>query len=430
MLLQAKYTSAGHENNETDRPSAMRLVIPSPSILQRIGEKERPSMGFAFWFSAVVLLVDAALLIEVIIGARKIGYLRDVPAQLPANPPKVSIIVSALNEADTIAPALQSLLALDYPDLEFIAIDDRSTDATPAILDRMAAHDPRVRVLHISELPPGWLGKNHALHRGAELASGDYLLFTDADVIFDRSTIARAVTYCERHRVDHLTMMFRFIVNESLLGMLIAAVLVGSMSLFKPWKVASSNKYFMGIGAFNLVRTEAYRAVGGHSAIALEVIDDMMLGKLLKENGCRQQFLHGMGLISLEWYRSAGDMMRGMEKNAFAGLDYNVGKLIAVTLAMLMFRIWPWLALLATAGATRWLNAATILIGLIVYADVIRRNGWRYRSLLYAPLIAIVELWMWWRAYALIVLRGGIVWRGTHYSLDALRRARRKGACY
>jgi glycosyltransferase involved in cell wall biosynthesis len=384
-------------------------------------------MGFAFWFSTAVLLLDATLLIEVVVGARKIGYLRDTPATLLANPPKVSIIVSALNEADTIEPALQSLLALDYPNLDIIAINDRSTDATPAILDRIASHDARVQVLHIHELPPGWLGKNHALHRGAEIARGDYLLFTDADVVFDKSTIARAMAYCERHRVDHLTMMFRFIVNESLLGMLIISMLIGSMSLFKPWKVATSKKHFIGIGAFNMVRADAYRAAGGHAAIPLEVIDDVMLGKLLKNSGCRQHFLLGTGSISLEWYRSAGDMIRGMEKNTFAGLDYSVGNLIAVTLAVLTLRIWPWLALLTAAGATRWVNAMTILLGLIVYVYMIRRHGLRYRVLLYAPFIAFVELWMWWRAYVLIIRRGGIVWRGTHYALDVLKRAHRQG---
>jgi glycosyltransferase involved in cell wall biosynthesis len=382
-------------------------------------------MHFTFWISLVVLVLVCAMLLEVIIGARKIGELRGMRPDLPADPPTVSIIVSALNEAGTIEPALRSLLALDYPKLEIIAIDDRSSDATPAILDRIAASDPRLRVLHIRELASGWLGKNHALHRGAHIASGDYLLFTDADVVHDKTTIMRAVAYCERHRVDHLAMLFDFIVKDGLLGMLIASVGIGFLSLYKPWKVASSAKRFVGIGAFNLVRADAYRRTGGHAAIPLAVIDDMMLGKLLKNAGCRQHVLHGKGLLRLEWYDSAGAMIRGMEKNSFAGLDYSIGKLIVVTLAILLLRVWPWIALFMTTGTTRWINAATVLAGLAAYADIIRRNGWHYRSLIYAPFISLVELWMWWRACVLAILRGGIVWRGTHYALDALKRAHR-----
>ncbi|NIP78703.1 MAG: glycosyltransferase, partial [Gemmatimonadetes bacterium] len=104
--------------------------------------------------------------------------------ELPPGPgPRVTVVVAARDEAGHIAPTVHSLLAQDYPDLEVVAVDDRSTDGTGRILDRLAARQPRLRVLHIDTLPPDWLGKNHALHRGAELASGELLLFTDADVV-------------------------------------------------------------------------------------------------------------------------------------------------------------------------------------------------------------------------------------------------------
>src|SRR5207248_653474 len=126
-------------------------------------------------------------------GLGKIGWLSDQPLMPSGDAPRVSIVISALNEADTIEPALRSVLALDYPDLEVVVVDDRSTDATPEILDRLCCEHPALKVVHVRELPPGWLGKNHALQHGASLASGEYILFTDADVMFGPSAVSRAV---------------------------------------------------------------------------------------------------------------------------------------------------------------------------------------------------------------------------------------------
>src|SRR6478672_8890623 len=226
------------------------------------------------WLSAMVCVISCVVLFDVARGARKIKQLKDTLPVLVVQPPRVSVIVSALNEADTIEPALRSLLALQYPALEIIAINDRSTDATPAILNRLSVEFPHLRVLHIDTLPAGWLGKNHALSRGAAVAGGGYLLFTDADVVFDPSAITRAVAYCEQHRVDHLTLLFDLVVKTQLLRMLVLSFSVNFMARFKPWKVGTSTKYFLGAGGFNLVRAAAYRAVGGHASIPLAVLDD------------------------------------------------------------------------------------------------------------------------------------------------------------
>ncbi len=376
----------------------------------------------AFWLSLAVLIVTAIVLIDVALGARKIGQLAGILPVLVPDPPKVSVIVPALNEEGTIEPALRSLLALQYPRLEIIAINDRSGDATPAILDRMALEYPQLRVLHITELPAGWLGKNHALSRGAAIAGGDYLLFTDADVVFEPTALTRAVNYCQQHGVDHLTLLFDVVVKTQLLRMLVLSFSVNFMARFKPWKVATSPKHFLGAGGFNLVRADAYRAMGGHSAIPLAVLDDMMLGKRIKAAGYRQQVLFGRELVGVEWYRSTSEMINGMQKNIFAAFDFQLGQLIAVTAAMLLLRVWPWIGLIITEGATRWINAATVSISLLLFAGMLHIAGWGYRCLIFAPFVSLLELAIWWRGSLTALLRGGIEWRGTRYALDELRR--------
>jgi glycosyltransferase involved in cell wall biosynthesis len=381
-------------------------------------------MSLVFWLSAAVFLVVAYTSIELACGARRIGALKDVPPAAAQGAPAVSVIVAALDEADTIEPALRSLLSVDYPDLDIIAVNDRSTDATGSILDRLCGAHPRMRVLHLDSLPAGWLGKNHALHRGALLARGEYLLFTDADVIFDAGAIGRAVSYCERHRVDHLTLLFDVVARPLLLRMLMISFAINFMARFKPWKVNDSPRHFLGAGGFNMVRRKAYVEIGGHAAIPLAVLDDMVLGKRIKSKGYRQHVLQGQGMVRVEWYRNAGDMARGMRKNIFAAFDYRIANLAAATLLILALRVWPWAALFVTDGATRAVNAATVLVGLALCADLLRASGWGYRCMVFAPIVSLAELAIWWRGCVVVLLRGAIEWRGTRYPLEELRRNR------
>jgi glycosyltransferase involved in cell wall biosynthesis len=346
-----------------------------------------------------------------------------VPLPSGGAQPRVSLIVSALNEAATIAPALQSLLAIDYPDLEIIVINDRSTDATPAIIGQVAAGAPRMRVVHVKELPAGWLGKNHALYQGAAIASGDYLLFTDADAVFAPSAVSRAVAYCNAHAVDHLTLFFDLQARSSLLRLLVISFGAGFMARFKPWKVATSPRHFVGVGGFNLLRRSAYEGIGGHAAMPLAVLDDMELGRRIKTGGYTQHALSGVDMVAIEWYRSTPDLVRGLEKNAFSGFDYRLLTLVAVTLLMLATRVWPWIALLLTRGPVWWLNLGAVGATLALYADLLHARKWSMRCLVFAPVVPLIEIATWWRACLLAMYRGGIAWRGTHYRLSELKRA-------
>jgi len=381
-----------------------------------------------WWLSLGVFGVVFYSFVKLHFGLKQVRQLSEIGDEIPPDAPKVSIVFSALNEGATIEPALRSLMALDYPRLELIAIDDRSTDDTGAILDRLAEEDPRLHVIHITELPAGWLGKNHALQRGAEAAGGDYLLFTDADVIFEPRALRRAVAYCEAHRLDHLVVMAEFLTDDPLLASLLLNFLSFGFAMHPMWKLRQSTDVYLGMGAFNMVRAASYRQTGGHVPLRLEVVDDIMLGKQMKDHGLRQDGLLGLKTVSLVWYRDAGELMRGLEKNSFAMVDYSLLRLVAATVAVVLARYWPIAGLFVTSGAAWWLNLGSVVANLLIHVDLVRITRFGPRCFwwwLFTPAIMMAIIW---RGVILTLRRGGVNWRGTAYALEDLKRARLGGA--
>ena len=374
-----------------------------------------------FLLALATLIAHVATAIQVLLGTRSIRVLRELPP-LAGPLPKVSIIIPARNEERNLEEALRSILALDYDNLEIDVVDDRSTDHTGEILDRMAATDPRLRIVHVRELLPGWLGKNHALWLGAGKATGEFLLFTDADVVMAPSTLRRAVGAMVADRLDHLTAAPEIERPSALFEMFIGAFSLFFTLFVKPWRVKDpESPSHVGVGAFNLVRASAYRAAGGHQAIAMRPDDDLKLGKLLKKNGFRQEFVFGQGALRVEWYASVRELIQGLMKNAFSGVDYRIWVVVVSTVMQLGTLVWPFLALFLTAGATRWLNLASVLVLLILcwinapLAGVRRWHGIGF------PIATLLFVYILWRAMLLTLWRDGIDWRGTHYPLASLK---------
>lgn len=382
-------------------------------------------MSFLFWSGAALLALWIAMGVELARGSRRLRFLRDVKAELPPAPPRVSVIAAARNEARHLREALGSLLALDYPDLEFIVVDDRSEDGTGAILEELAGEDGRLRVLHVDALPPGWLGKNHALWSGSRVATGDLLLFTDADIVMDSSALARAVALLEGEGLDHLAVS-----PEVRMPGLLLEIFGASFGLFfslfaRPWKARDPRSAaHIGIGAFNLVRAEAYRRVGGHETIRLRPDDDLKLGKILKKGGFRQDLAYGTGLLRVEWYASVGEAVRGLEKNAFSGTDYSIPRTLGGIAFILAGCVWPCVALFAAGGSARWLYAAVVAGIALLFADGARVTGSRRICALGFPVGAALFAFILLRTMALNLARGGIEWRGTFYPLSELRKNR------
>lgn len=352
-------------------------------------------------------------------GLRQLPQLGDQPAAGPT--PALTVIVPALNEADTIEPALRTLLASNYPNLEIIAVNDRSTDQTGPILDSLAQEDARLRIIHIASLPPGWLGKSYALHLGARQAQGDFLLFTDADIRFSPDALQQAVAYAVTNELDHLTVLPDLQAKAPLLQMLLLQFLVGFLLFFQPWRVRHDARRYVGVGAFNLVRKTLYERVGGHRAVAMTPLDDTLLGKQLKRAGARADALLGSQAVMVDWYPSTAAMIRGLGKNGFAAFDYRLSRLLTGSLLIGLGALWPVAGLFFGTWLGKTASAGALLLGAAMLHQLIRQADWPNWILLLAPIGTLVSLYIFWRSALLALTRGSVEWRGTRYPLDDLK---------
>lgn len=376
-----------------------------------------------FWLALGCLAVQLVMLGMLAAGARS---LRDFSA--PSRPsgrrwPAVTIVVAARDEAAGIETAMRSLLALDYSVLEVIAVDDRSSDGTGEILDRLAAVDQRLKVRHVQGLPAGWLGKNHALALGAREARGELILFTDADVEFAPQALRTAVAILEEERLDHLALAPRLRLPGALLAACVAYFGRQFYVFLRPWRAREpSSPAYIGVGAFNLLRASAYRAVGGHERIALRPDDDVKLGKLVKLAGLRQDLRHAPDALCVTWYSTVRELVSGLEKNVLAGLDYHGALGLAGLAALLAVEGAPWLVL-AAGDPQGFLPAlAAILVEVCTLSAILREARSAKLAALLAPAAALVVVYACARSILLTYARGGIVWRGTFYPLAELRR--------
>lgn len=374
-----------------------------------------------FDLGVVTLLFVTAIFVELSIGNRKVRWL-DTIAPATGSLPRISLIVAGCNEERNVEKAMRSLLAQDYPNLELIAVDDRSTDSTGAILDRIASQEQRLKVIHIRELPKGWLGKCNALYVGSQKATGDWLIFADADIVMDSTTLSRAMGHVLKNGFDHLAIAPKIVMDGFLVNCFVTFFGVAFTSYFKPWKARDpkSNKY-MGIGAFNMVRAEVYQKVSGHKPIAMRPDDDMMFGKLVKMNGFRQEVVFGGELMHVEWYSSYRELVGGLMKNAFSGTDYRVWMVAAATVVHATLSLWPFAALFLTSGIVWWLNFAIVMVLLAGAMDCAKFFGSAAWRGIFYPIGCLLFLYIVWRATFLTLWNDGIHWRGTHYSLKELK---------
>ncbi len=373
-----------------------------------------------------LFIIMAWLTLEIILGSRRLGTLGDSGPTAATDAPLVSIIVPACNEAKTITPALATLLAQKYANLEIVVVNDRSTDGTGEILHQMQQRHPGLIILDIHELPAGWLGKHHALHCGAAVAKGDILLFTDADIHMEPTTVARAINHLEQAALDHLCLIFKNKAKGWLLNSLILDAGSGLFGLFKPWLASNPrSKRFMGVGAFNMVRRQTYAVVGGHDAIKNHPIDDLMLGKIIKEAGLRQECLSGYDFVTVEWYHSTRAMIDGLMKNIFALANFNTALALAGAFGLGLLTILPQWGVLFAHGQARLFFALTVALRLAFFSQAARYGGlspWLAPAALLTPYITIYTIL---KATFTTLKNNGITWRGSYYPLDELRRKNR-----
>ena len=351
--------------------------------------------------------------------------LRRCPANEPDVWPDVAIIFAAKDEEREIEAAVRSMLQIEYPNLKYTAVNDRSTDRTGEILEQLAFEDPRLQVVHIDELPEGWLGKNHALHQAAQATNSDYLLFTDADVSFDSECVKRSVAYSEHHHVDHLAMFPKVPMPSLILNAFVIFFFKTFVVYYRAWRVANSrSKAFLGIGAFNMVRNSVFRELNGMERIRMEVVDDLMLGKLIKHSGFNQHVLVAREDISVPWYASIREMVVGLDKNTYAGVNYNPIILLTMLTAMTAAFLWPFVAVFLFPGTLRLLLLAICMLLILSSAWMALRMRLNPAAALLIPVIIGVFNFTIARAGIIFYVRGGIKWRDTLYTKDQLKRGR------
>jgi hypothetical protein len=352
-----------------------------------------------------------------------VPYLAQTPPVADADAPSISLIFAARDEAEKLGDALATMLAQDYPRYEVIAVNDRSQDATSEIMHEFARANPRLKVIDIAELPAGWLGKPYALTQGAQQANGEWLVFTDADVHFAPDVLRRAVRMAVERKWDHLALFSGFDLTGFWEITTITFFCVGFIFGNEPWNAANprSGRY-IGIGAFQMLRRPVYDAIGGYGALAMEVIEDMKVGKLVKRGGFRSGLGIAMESVRLRWYSGAGNIVRGLTKNMFAAIGFSLPLAVGSIALTLMMSVAPFAGVIFANGWARVFAGIAALTALAFHAGV----AWRAKvSPWYAlthPLGASLFAYIIARSAVVTLARGGIVWRGTFYQIEELRR--------
>jgi hypothetical protein len=377
-------------------------------------------------WTAVFGLIALAWVVQAVrltLGARRIPRLAAIPPAPDAACPPVSILFTARDEAGKLPRALSTLLALDYPRFHMVAVNDRSTDATPEILEDFARRDSRLTVLHVRELPPGWLGKPHGLSVAAAAARGDWLVFTDADVHFASDVLRRAAALMTARGWDHLTLL----VGTEMVGfwerVAVSYFALGFLMFTEAWQVERpESKRYVGVGAFQMLSRACYQAIGTHRRLAMEVVDDVKLGKLVKRGGFRSGVATAETLVRVRWQEGIGNIIRGTTKNFFAGTGYSLAAVLAQLAGILVLSVLPFAALPWLEGPPRLLAAVAVLIASSLHgvAAYMQRASPLYG--LTHPLGALILGYMLARSTAVTLWRGGVEWRGTFYPLEDLRR--------
>ena len=373
----------------------------------------------------LIFLASVTKLLEALRARRLVRSLLDEALQVGASSglPNLSVVVPARNEERKLEEALRTVLGHDYPGLEVILVDDRSTDGTGRTMERLAAGCGNTTVVHVEELPAGWLGKNNAINVGAESASGDWLLFTDADILFHPTTFRRAIVHAEEWGLDHLTLVPELRLSGYWLRGLVAFFYTAFLVHRGYYKAnLPSSETGVGIGAFNLIRREAYEKVGGYKALAQRPDDDLTLGDRVKKLGLRQELALGHGLVAVEWYASLGEFFRGVEKNSYAALGYSVSKVAFYAVEIPALTAWPFAAAFLSSGATAALYAGSAATQVATFAVCNRfLRGRVFLLALGYPVCALLFSYALVRSALLALARGGIYWRGTFYPLSLLK---------
>jgi chlorobactene glucosyltransferase len=348
----------------------------------------------------------------------------------PQNAPLVSICIPARNEENNIRSCVEAALAQDYPNIEVIVLDDRSTDATLTQLQKIAAHDLRLILVHGSDLPDGWAGKPHALYQASAVARGEWLCFVDADTFLRPEAISSCYVKAFETEADLFTVMTEQVLGSFWEKVVMPLVMTALSVGFSPRKVNDpSRRDAVANGQFILIKRTVYDAIGGHEKVKDQIVEDKALSELVKSNGHRLVIADGMQVVRTRMYTSLPTMWEGWTKNIYLGLRDHVAMLFLGAfgaslglIAALFLPIWPLLGWFwyANGGGPMALAVsieALLVWGYLIYfraliAHKMNISPWyALTTPLGAGIFAAMMLTSAWK----VISGQGVTWRGRTY---------------
>ena len=357
-------------------------------------------------------------------------------------PPRVCILVPAKDEGERIRDCIESCLAQDYANLDVVAINDRSEDNTGAVMDDMAARNPRLKVLHNRTAPPpGWTGKNNALHQGVQhpaARAAEWLLFVDSDVVLEPDALSASMAVVLRKKFDLLSLLPRLESHSTWEGLLVPLAASAASSMYL---VPLTNNHLMpnqafANGQFLMISRPAYEALGGHEAVRAKYCEDVEIARILKPRGWKPRVAWGSEFCSVRMYSSLASIFKGWGRIFYAGRNGSPWRVLAAVAFVLLCCFSGYLALLwglyrlarpatlfgfwhvpAFGAGPAWVIASLVHLALLMVflGTAYKWSGNPRRNAFAFPVAGSMLLAIFFKALKMCVTRK-VEWRGTHYA--------------
>jgi chlorobactene glucosyltransferase len=333
------------------------------------------------------------------------------------------VLVPARNEKGTIGPCVRSLMAQEYEDYEVIVLDDHSDDGTATALAGLREEYPDLAVIAGAPLPSGWVGKSWACHQLAGHASGEWLLFTDADTWHHPRSLAAAMGFAERTGAR----FFSGVPHQRMKGLWEGVMIPMMIFLYfaylpNTWIMKRRDPQFCAAnGQLLCVEREAYDKIGGHEAVRSQLVEDIWLGRAAKRAGIRTALASAIETVECRPYSSFGGIVAGFSKNLFPGFDYSIVGLTFFLITTLLLYVAPLIfAIVAAANGWYtvelfWLPLAQLLLASAMRGMLALRFGMDLRQLFYHPLSALLVAAIAVNSARCAFSRRGTAWKGRSY---------------
>ena len=334
--------------------------------------------------------------------------------------PYLSVCIPARNEERDIKNCLESLLNQDCPAFEVIVVDDNSSDTTASIISSMKPQYSNLVLISGKSLAPGWLGKPYALYQAFQVSRGDYLLFTDADLVYQRYALKTAMNKVIDEKLDLLTLMPASIFG-SFWERAIQPVIFGFIAALTNFRKVNSpaSQSAMGFGAFLLFKKEAYLKIGGHISVQNEILEDVMIAKISKRNGLNMLVADGKLLFSIRMYHSIKEIWVGWRKNIFLAMKGSIIRTIFYVVMILCFVVTPYIIVIVNflVGGVAWICISLIglILCLITGCGLCHELGLKKYNVFLFPLGAIAMVVIMFNSMVQVVFFGRAEWRGRIY---------------